>query len=939
MSRDYKDTVFLPKSSFSMRANLSQKEPETLKFWQEFGLETKMRQVREGSESFVLHDGPPYANGHIHAGTAMNKILKDIVNRSQHMLGKQITYVPGWDCHGLPIEWKIEEKYRKAKKNKDEVPLLQFRQECRDFATHWVNIQSQEFQRLGVLGDWENPYTTMTNEAEAQIVEELGKFLLDGSLYKGETPVMWSVVEKTALAEAEVEYHDRTSPSIYVRFPVETSKRPELKGANVVIWTTTPWTLPGNRAVAYHPEITYVLVEITNCGENTCAQKGEKLILAQALLDEVSKTLGVTMETLQTFPGDELQETHCRHPLFDKGYNFTVPLLPGNHVTTETGTGLVHTAPGHGQEDFELGREFNLEVPHILMGDGIFVDSLPVFAGEHVFKVNPKVIATLQEAGALLFESEIKHSYPHSWRSKAPLVFRTTPQWFIAMETTGLRDKVLQAIPEMRWVPAQGQRRIESMVKDRPDWCISRQRAWGVPITVFVHKQTGEPLRDAKIQARIVEAVRQKGADVWFAEDPTQFLVPEYQPDDYEVVYDVVDVWFESGCTHTFVLEKNPQLKWPADLYLEGSDQHRGWFQSSLLESCGTRGKPPCKTIFTHGYVLDEHGRKMSKSLGNTVSPIKVADEMGIEILRLWVVASDYSQDLRIGPEILKYQQDTYRRLRNTLRYLIGGLSGFNDSECVEHSAMPELERWILHRLSEMDQMMRQSIQDFEFQAFFSALHHFCSVDLSAFYFDIRKDVLYCDALDSPARRAMRTVLDQVFKCLTTWLAPVLCFTSEEAWWARYSSRDDSVHLQSFPQIPESWNDQQLGLKIEKIRTTRKSMTEALELARSQGKIGSSLQANLKIYDPNLVLDQTTNWAEMSITSGVEIVQDTIPEHAHQSSEQKDIGVLVENAQGHKCQRCWMVLEEVGKHSVYDDLCHRCVLVVENSSSQKATVG
>ncbi|MEN8236349.1 MAG: isoleucine--tRNA ligase [Pseudomonadota bacterium] len=939
MSRDYKDTVFLPKSSFSMRANLPKREPEILKHWQETQLFSKMRDLRQKNEKFILHDGPPYANGHIHFGTGMNKVLKDIVNRCQHMLGKQVIYVPGWDCHGLPIEWKIEEKYRKAKKNKDEVSILKFRQECRTFADHWVKIQSEEFQRLGVMGEWETPYTTMVPEAEAQIVEELGKFLLDGSLYRGERPIMWSVVEKTALADAEVEYHDRTSPSIYVRFPIAQTSNPILKDTSIVIWTTTPWTLPGNRAVAYHKEVIYVVATVEAAGENSLAKVGEKLVFAQELIEDMSAATGVKFKILETFPGSQLEETSCRHPLFDKGYDFTVPLLPGKHVTTETGTGFVHTAPGHGQEDFELGREFDLEIPHTLTDDGLFVDSIPEFAGQHVFKVNPKVVESLENVGSLLYHTEIQHSYPHSWRSKAPLIFRTTPQWFISMESQNLRQKTLEAISKIRWFPAKGQRRIESMVQDRPDWCISRQRAWGVPIPVFVNRQTGQPLRDKAIHARIVEAVREKGSDIWFAGDPKAFLAPKYNPEDYDVVKDIVDVWFESGCTHVFVLEKRETLTWPADLYLEGSDQHRGWFQSSLLESCGTRGEAPAQAIFTHGYVLDGQGRKMSKSLGNVVSPIKIADEMGIEMLRLWVVASDCSQDLRLGPEVLKYQQDTYRRLRNTFRYLIGGLSGFTEHERVSYEAMPELERWVLHRLHEMDQLMRDSIENYEFQAFFSALHHFCSVDLSAFYFDVRKDVLYCDAPDNSTRRAMRTVFTHLFDCLVTWLAPVLCFTAEEAWWARYGDKNSSVHLQKFPDISSSWKDEDLSDKFQNLRAIRKTMTEALELARASGKIGSSLQALLEVYDPNETVDYRIDWAEMSIASTVLLKSSSSPEHAYQGSDGKGIGVVVQDARGHKCNRCWKILSEVGLHPIYEDLCQRCLKIVQKSSASFKTVG
>ena len=685
MATDYKTTVFLPQTDFPMRGDLPRREPALLERWAVLDLWRRQREIAAGRPKFILHDGPPYANGNIHLGTALNKILKDVVNRAQQMLGKDAVYVPGWDCHGLPIEWKIEEEYRAKKKSKDEVPVVQFRRECRDFAAHWLDVQRAEFKRLGVIGDWDHPYTTMSFAAEAQIVREIGKFAMNGGLYRGSKPVMWSVVEQTALAEAEIEYHDHTSTTVWVRFPVATPSRPELAGAAVLIWTTTPWTLPGNRAIAYGAEIDYVLVDIVRAEEGSLAHVGDKLVVGLRRWPEVEKELRVGGVVLAAFTGGDLAGTICRHPLHGRGYDFAVPLLAGDFVTDSDGTGFVHIAPGHGADDWELGQKHGIEVPQTVSGDGTYFAHVPLFAGRHVYwpngetgDANRTVIAAIAEAGGLLAQGTLVHSYPHSWRSKAPLIFRNTPQWFISMAANGLRQKALDAIAATRWVPPQGENRIRSMIETRPDWVISRQRAWGVPIAVFVDKRSGELLRDQEVIDRIADAFEREGADAWYTADPKLFL-GNRNPEDYEQVKDIVDVWFDSGSTHAFVLERRPDLRWPASLYLEGSDQHRGWFHSSLLESCGTRGRAPYEAVLTHGFVLDEQGRKMSKSLGNTVAPQDVVAQSGADILRLWVVASDYTEDLRIGPEILKYQADAYRRLRNTLRYLLGSLAGFAD--------------------------------------------------------------------------------------------------------------------------------------------------------------------------------------------------------------------------------------------------------------------
>ncbi|MRG70265.1 isoleucine--tRNA ligase [Alphaproteobacteria bacterium HT1-32] len=926
MTADYKSTVSLPKTDFPMKGQLPQLEPRLLQRWNDMSLFDKLRKQSVGREKFILHDGPPYANGHLHIGHALNKILKDVINRSQQMQGKDANYVPGWDCHGLPIEWKIEEKYRSAGKDKDEVPISEFRQECRQFADHWIGIQREEFIRLGVLGNWADPYTTMAFPAEAQIVRELSKFLMNGSLYKGSKAVMWSPVEKTALAEAEVEYHDHTSTTIHVRFPVETASIPEIEGASVLIWTTTPWTMPGNRAVAYGAELDYVVIRIDAVDEGGLALVGEKLICAKNLISNVCAAGKVTAHTVVAeFTGDALAGTICRHPLRGQGFDFDVPALAADFATDEEGTGIVHIAPGHGADDWELGRRNGIEPPQTVAEDGTFYDHIPLFAGKHVYKVNDEVAAVLQEAGGLLAKGKLVHRYPHSWRSKAPLIFRNASQWFISMETNGLRDTALSAIDQTRFVPQAGQKRLRSMIEQRPDWCVSRQRAWGVPITVYVSKETGEPLRDQAVQDRIAEAVAAEGADAWFDSEDARFLGNDYSIDDYEKVTDILDVWFDSGSTHSFVLEQRPDLQSPASLYLEGSDQHRGWFHSSLLESCGTRGRAPYEAVLTHGFVMAADGQKMSKSLGNVVSPQEVVDQYGADILRLWVVGSDYSEDLRIGPEIIKAQVDIYRRLRNTLRFLLGNLDGFDESQRVAVEDMPELERWALNRIGEIDSLVRKSCNEYEFHNLFVELHNFCSIDLSAFYFDIRKDVLYCDARDGLKRRAVVTVLHELFECLTAWLAPFMCFTAEEAWMTRYPNEKGSIHMRQFPEIPDSWRDEALAEKWRKIRAVRRVVTGALELERAEKRIGSSLQASPVVYVPGDVasLFDGLDAPEIFITSGVTFSTDAVPEGAYCLTEQPDVGVVAGLSEGEKCARCYRVLPDVGTHT-HEAVCGRC---------------
>ncbi len=941
MSTDYKNTVFLPQTDFPMRAGLPAREPETLARWREMDLYALSRKAGQGREKFVLHDGPPYANGHLHIGHALNKILKDVIVRSQQMMGKDSNYVPGWDCHGLPIEWKIEEKYRAAGKDKDEVDVVEFRKECREFAAGWIDTQREEFQRLGLVGDWDNPYATMTFAAEAQIAAELGKFLMDGSLYKGAKPVMWSVVEKTALAEAEVEYHDHSSQTLFVKFPVAQAPVAEMQGASVVIWTTTPWTIPANRAVAYG-DLDYGVYEVKAVADESMAVVGEKLIVAEGLADQVAEDAGIAEWTkLASHKG--LDGVVCQHPFHGHGYDFEVRALKGDFVTLDAGTGIVHIAPSHGADDWELGMKHGVPVPDTVNGDGTYTAQVPMFEGLPVlifdekkkktrFPANKAVADKLTELGALLASDRIEHSYPHSWRSKAPVIFRNTPQWFISMEKTDLRDKALKAIDETRFVPAQGKNRLNAMISDRPDWCVSRQRAWGVPIAVFVDKASGEPLRDQAVIDRIVAAFKEDGADAWYTRDPQEFLGDAYKADDFEQVTDILDVWFDSGCTHTFVLEQREDLKWPADLYLEGSDQHRGWFHSSLLESCGTRGRAPYEAVLTHGFILDQRGDKMSKSVGNTITPKDVEEKYGADILRLWVVGSDYTNDLPFGDDILKQNSDVYRRLRNTLRFLLGNLDGFEESERLDFAQMPELERWVLHRLHDLDGKVRKACTDYHFHPLFTELHNFCAVELSAFYFDIRKDTLYCERPDSTLRRACRTVLDEVYNCLTAWLAPFICFTAEEAWLARNPGAGESVHLRLFPDVPGEWQDDALAAKWAKVRDLRRVVTGALEIERAEKRIGSSLQAAPTVYATSdyVAAMNGVDLAEVAITSTAELIEGEAPDGAFGLDEVPGVGVVPAPATGDKCERCWNVTEDVGVNAAHPTVCGRCADAVEH---------
>jgi isoleucyl-tRNA synthetase len=1038
--RDWSKTLFLPETEFPMRAGLPELEPKLLKRWDEIGLYKKLRAQSKGRTKFVLHDGPPYANGNIHIGHALNKILKDLVVKSQQMLGQDSNYVPGWDCHGLPIEWKIEEQYRAKGKEKpnfsDPKAMNAFRGECREFAKHWLGVQREEFKRLGVVGDWDHPYSTMSFPAEATIARELMKFAATGQLYRGSKPVMWSVVEKTALAEAEIEYQDYQSDMIWVKFPVKIAAVTERAGntpdaikeaetklnallsSSVVIWTTTPWTIPGNRAISFNSKIDYGLYEVTAAPEGNWARVGEKYILAKSLVDNVAKAAKIEKIELRYDLSDiDIECVQCAHPLASLGYDFGVPLLDGDHVTDDTGTGFVHTAPGHGADDYIIwtknqkalrDRGIDTTVPFTVDADGVMTEAAPGFTGKRVLKdngdkgdANDAVIKALQEAGNIIARGRLKHQYPHSWRSKKPVIFRNTPQWFISMDkplslslspsgaspergegrgegrqhtlaqaaaphahsaphpnplpkgrgdnAPTLRSVVLDEIKKTEWVPKSGQNRITGMIESKPDWVVSRQRAWGVPITVFRNVETEEVLpgngkhgaKSAELSERIEKAFAEKGADVWFeAGAKEKFLkgiIPDAEMAHWEQIKDVLDVWFDSGCTHAFTLEDPvafPGLKGLTRhvaggqdkvMYLEGSDQHRGWFHSSLIESCGTRGHAPYDVVLTHGFVLDEKGRKMSKADGNVVAPQSVIKESGADILRLWVASSDYSDDLQVGPTVLKTFSETYRKLRNTLRWMLGALAHFDGDTQAEES-MPELERLMLHRLSELDHDIQAAYKHYDYRKVVGLLSQFMNTELSAFYFDIRKDTLYCEAPSSKKRKAALTIVDIMCDALIKWLAPILSFTCEEAWMLFRPKDGESVHLLPFPKIPREWRDDNLAAKWDRVRAVRSVVTGALEVERANKKIGSSLEAAPEVYvtNPDLMVGLNgVDVAEICITSAISVSGKAIPAGAFALSSAPGVGVIVKLADGKKCARSWRITKDVGSDKDYPDLSAR----------------
>ena len=908
-----KDLINLPKTAFSMKANLPIREPEILELWKKIDLYKELRSTRKGKEKFILHDGPPYANGNIHMGTALNKILKDIIVRFHQMDGKDSVYVPGWDCHGLPIEWKIEEKYKKDKKNKNEVPIVEFRKECRAFAEKWIEIHKTQFKRLGVVGDWENYYSTMSFEAEAQIVRELGKFLKEGSLYRGFKPVLWSTVEKTALADAEVEYQDHKSDTIYVSFPVKSSKLKEIENAHIVIWTTTPWTIPANKALAYNESLDYILIEINDKGDF----KNKKIVCAESLLDSTIKDCEIkNFKKLKSFRGKELKDTICSHPFLDLGYDYEIPMLEANFVTTEQGTGIVHCAPSHGPDDFNLCLSNGIKAVETVDGDGKYTDNVSLFEGLHIFKANPIVIEKLKDQKKLLKNGELVHSYPHSWRSKAPLVHRATPQWFISMESHKLREKALKAIDETNFYPNKGKERLRSMIETRPDWCVSRQRVWGVPLPIFIHKKTKEILIDSEVFDNIAKIYEQEGSDCWFSDNPQRFLGKKFKSEDFEKLSDIVEVWFDSGSTHSFVLEKRKDLRWPASMYLEGSDQHRGWFHSSLLESCGTRGRAPFESILSHGFVVDGKGLKMSKSLGNVIAPEDILKKYGADILRIWVASSNYAEDLRIDYSILDQHSESYRKIRNTFRYLLGNLKDNFDEinlQNVKPEELPELEQLMLHKIYSLDRKFKKYFQSYDFHNLYKELLNFCTVDLSAFYFDIRKDVLYCDPEESKKRKSTLILLDIILNSLLRWFAPILAFTTEEIY-QLVSKKNKSVHLEQFINFPKEFENKELSKKWDEILKIRDICNISIEEKRASKEIGSSLEADLeiKLNHKLLKLTKEIDFAELCITSKFLVKE----------SKEDEIIVKTKKAKGNKCPICWKIaldacerhLCPIGKH-------------------------
>ena len=900
-----KNNINLPKTAFSMKANLQNKEPGIIDYWEKIDLYKKLRSSRKGKEKFILHDGPPYANGDIHMGTALNKILKDLIVKFHQMKGEDSVYVPGWDCHGLPIEWKIEEQYKKNKKNKNEVPINEFRKECREFATKWIEVHKKQFKRLGVVGDWENYYSTMSFDAEAQIVRELGKFLKEGSLYRGYKPVLWSTVEKTALADAEVEYMDHKSDTIYATFNIKKTTNEKLLNSEVIIWTTTPWTIPANRALAYNENLKYVIIKI----EDQTDFKDKQIIVAEDLLKSLIEDCNIKkFSKVLTFSGKDFKGAICSHPFSKIGFDYDIPMLDANFVTLEQGSGIVHCAPSHGPDDFNLCLKNNIKAEETVDDDGKYTKHVPTFEGIHIFKANKIVIEKLKEQKKLLFSGELVHSYPHSWRSKAPLVHRATPQWFISMESHGLRKKALKSIDETKFYPNKGKERLRSMIELRPDWCVSRQRVWGVPIPVFLSKETNEVLVDEQVTENIASIFEKEGADCWFEGDTQRFLGKKYKSEDYQKMTDIVEVWFDSGSTHAYVLEKREDLKWPASMYLEGSDQHRGWFHSSLLESCGTRGRAPFDSILSHGFVVDGKGLKMSKSLGNIISPEDILKKYGADILRTWVAASDYAEDLRVDYSILEQHAESYRKIRNTFRYILGNLNdNFEkvDFEKINIKDFPELEQYMLHKIYNLNLLFEKNFEKYNFHTIYKEILNFCTSDLSAFYFDIRKDALYCDSLESKKRITTIKFLNIVLEILLKWFAPVLSFTTEEIYSLLRIEEKGSIHLEKFPVIPSNWNNQDLNNKWIELIKIRDKCNSSIELKRASKEIGSSLETNLKILlnDKLLKLSKGTDFSELCITSGAKI--DKI-----NKDNPEEIFIETSKAEGKKCSVCWKISKD-----------------------------
>ena len=964
---DFKNTLLLPSTNFPMRASLPTREPEWLQSWEELNIYQKLREKSSGRKTFILHDGPPYANGHLHIGHALNKILKDFIVRSQQMLGFDSRYVPGWDCHGLPIEWKIEEKFRQKGQNKDEVPVNELRKQCRAFASEWVDIQKKEFKRLGIIGDWDKPYLTMDFKSEATIASEFMKFIEQGTIYQGSKPVMWSPVEKTALAEAEIEYKDHQSKTIWVKFPITTN---EFRNRSIVIWTTTPWTIPSNKAVAYNKDISYCVYEVIETEKECWLSTGEQIILAENLAAECLKQARVLdAKKIENVNFKDFNKYKIEHPFANlKGsnefWNYEIPLIESSIVTEETGTGFVHMAPSHGAEDYEefLKRGWLDKLTHNVDEDSSFVRFMPYFDGLEIYnkkgkegRANEEVIKKLIEANCLMARGKLLHSYPHSWRSKAPLIFRNTKQWFVSIDKdvshkdksktdsvygNTIRELALKSIDELvSWFPKSGRNRLYSMIEKRPDWVLSRQRVWGVPLACFINKNSTSKdnnyiLYDTRVNSRILKAFENEGADAWFSPGAKErFLKDFYNPDDYEKIDDILDVWFDSGSTHAFVLRDREDGVWPADLYLEGTDQHRGWFHSSLLQSCGTVGRAPYNGVLTHGFTLDEKGMKMSKSLGNTISPDDVIKQYGADILRLWVSQSDYTSDLRIGKEILKGVADSYRKLRNTMRFMLGSLEDLKDIEKIELDELPELEKWVLNKLKNLDNCVRDGYKNYSFQLVFQQLFQFCTVDLSSFYFDIRKDSLYCDQVSSHVRKSCIFTLEMIFQRLVKWFAPILPFTMEEVWLQRHSKNPNiSIHFEDFPETPDKWINVDLEEKWNMVRDVRGYVTLAIEKERQNKNIRSSLEAFpiLKLKQKKLfqVLN-SIDFNEICITSSIKLILDEDPTSNGSLSNEDSVEVEIIKAEGEKCERCW---KYTNSYTNFKDniICQRCNEVLEN---------
>jgi isoleucyl-tRNA synthetase len=925
---DYKDTLNLPKTEFPMKANLAKREPEMLACWDRMRIYERIREDAKGRKPYILHDGPPYANGNIHLGTALNKIIKDILIKAKNMSGRDSVYVPGWDCHGLPIEHQVDKELGEKKAAMSQADKRRF---CRVYADRYVGIQREQFKRLGVFGEWDNPYLTMTYGYEATTVAELGKLYLNGSVYKGKKPVYWCASCKTALAEAEVEYHDHTTPSIYVKFACisDISGRiPKLAGekVSVVIWTTTPWTIPANLAIALHQDFLYAAVKV----------KGEVLIVAKDLVDQCMDAFGFRnepYEILDEFAGSVVEGLKCRHPLIDR----ESLLILAPFVTLDAGTGCVHIAPGHGQEDYEIGMKYGLENYAPVDDDGNFTRDVKDFAGQFVFEANGAVITRLRKEGALLGQMEIRHTYPHCWRCKQPIIFRSTEQWFISMERNDLRKKTLRAIDAVTWIPAWGRDRIYGMIENRPDWCISRQRLWGVPITMFYCKACGAEVMTQAILDYVVALVREHGADVWFERESADLMpagtrCPACGGVGFKKETNILDVWFDSGVSHAAVLERRPDLSSPADMYLEGNDQHRGWFHSSLLESVGTRGRAPYRNVLTHGFVVDGEGKKMSKSVGNVIDSQTIIDGYGAEILRLWVAAEDYTEDIRISEEILKRLVEAYRRIRNTSRFILGNLYDFDpETDAVPHGEMAEMDRWILHRLQEVIRRVREAYEQYQFHVVYYTLYNFCTVDLSALYLDVLKDRLYTSKAASQARRSAQTAMKEILEAMIRLLAPILTFTAEEVWLALpYSpGKAESVHLAQFPEVDGSLLQPELAETWKTLIAVKGEAAKAIETARQNKVLGHSLDAAVTISAPEKLLPlletHRGDLRALLIVSDVCVVAGRESAGAYRSPEIPGLAVDVIRAKGEKCNRCWNYSGTVGENPEHPTLCVRCV--------------